>query len=520
MGRSLLDQFSAKAVFLVALLLSHEVLAIRDEIAARTNVMGRFDEAGLAEAGDVWSELGRAAATEDTEARCSDQSQKLFEDAYDSIATQMIGLSASCEDAKASGLSKCMGKSSGQSVVLTVRRAKRFQEAASHFRLCDWAPEVAVAREKLNKELAHSLDSIYENAPELKTLREKYPDVSFRGFIEQVQSSEGSQEDAERNIMGAVRKLFGSSLPADVDTNTMMKSMKKAEEAELLQTVSATKETPELLQSLDSGDAKQTIDDFVDLQPLFCWRHKSGVWKPSGCGSKSSCLRFTTLDYDSENATNKTAHPESGEHSPDRVTSLELVRVPSQTNGKKFRSTGGFLKTSMNTWGICAPYKGTENHIKELKDNRAKMAKLDDAGDVQDGPGKLVSLLQRTQTGAISQQAIIGILLQIPAGIAMFALVIVLLCVCLPLALVGLVWAGITWPLTLLGKVGGVLRWILFLPLCIVGVIVGIPFMIAFVLLEAIWNIGSVLLGAPALSRGEASASSASTCSIGWHMDR
>jgi len=247
------------------------------------------------------------------------------------------------------------------------------------------------------------------------------------------------------------------------------------------------------------------------MEPEFCVRKTRVFASNGGCSNTAdSCFRFSAGSFESENSTNSQQPPENI-----LPVSRKLVQQTAQTQG--VHAAGGYLKNSKRTWGICLPEKSPQAQLEKMQSMAANLKSVLEESSNED---QITSLLQRVETGTVSETEFIGYILQIPAIVGMVALFIVAFLVVIPLSIAQLAVALVSSILLILGPLGRFLRWIVFLPLCLVGAVLSIAFGIVFLLLFLVYGLGT-LLGGGKLSvkeKKQAAKKAADSCSLGWHL--
>lgn len=493
-GRSDHGQAST-ALTLLLLLAGQEVIAMRDRVQANdrsdsTSVNDGTNTKSSHASVDVWDDLKVASSQDAKNARCAQKSERLYEKAFLSMTTTMDKMADTCEEAKEAGYSKCMGRSSGISTTKVMRQAYRFQSLTRKFSDCDWARQFAIKHKAKNEGLGPKLNEIYQKAPEFQKIREQYPDINFAGFVAKIAAVEDGNQ-AENTVLGALSSSFGFAGTAEDTTN----AFNEAQESNM---------GPD---DVRSTSADKNMDDLVDdLEPEWCYRQHRWFSHNSGCSNggywgTESCFSFTGGNYNSEHATAK------HQTKPQDHLAEDAVLVLNKASSDDERISGGYLKSNKHTWGVCLP-KDTPlaqiNRINEVRANTLESARVtvNTASEsstallqVNGTSARLENVLQRVKAGTITKAEFFGYIFQIPALILLGALYTVAFAVFIPIWAMQLVVAGISYPLKILGNLGKLIRFVLAIPVCIVGSLFQIVYEWIKTIFDGLYWLGSKLGG-------------------------
>merc|ERR1719401_3258010 len=178
---------------------------------------------------DPWEVLRDAARRDDLEKKCFTEIEETYKEAFLSFAQSMDTMADKCEEARATGLTKCMGKASGVSMTSLLRRAWRFQSITRKFMGCAWHKEMAQEVRDTNEALGLALSRVYQSAPEFKTIRTSNPGFSLRRFVQGTKDLKAtSPEELEAEIFQAMSSGFGTAPSSEISS-----AMRRAREEDL-----------------------------------------------------------------------------------------------------------------------------------------------------------------------------------------------------------------------------------------------------------------------------------------------
>jgi len=206
--------------------------------------------------------------------------------------------------------------------------------------------------------------------------------------------------------------------------------------------------------------------------------------------------------YFSERHESKDQTP--GERIPDSMD-LKLL-VAEQASD---RQAGGFLKSNHHKWGICLPKADPQGQLNKI--NAVRKQVLEQASETQGAHAALMelagghpvmegsllpSLLQRMELQTNSSTQFIGYILQIPAYILYYIILIINAAVFLPFQIAQVAVTIVAYPLKIFGDLGKLMRFILAMPLCLVTSILKLVFGFLYSIVNGIFATGTALWGA------------------------
>lgn len=276
--------------------------------------------------------------------------------------------------------------------------------------------------------------------------------------------------------------------------------------------------TDDLLRDIDgNGKAKAADEAFQEMKPEFCLRKIRVFSSSGGCSNRAdSCFQFSAGSFESEQS-----RPPAVEE-PENILPVNVKLVQQTAETKGVHAAGGYLKSSKGTWGICLPEKAPQAHLDKMQTMATKLKGMleEESGNSDE----IASLLQRAQTGEMFETEYIGWLLIIPAIVGMAALFLVALFVLIPFAVAQLLVGMASSILLIFGKVGRFLRWLVFLPLCLLGAAVSIAFGIIFVALFLVYGLGVLLVPNHEIGTFENKKKKANEvaehCTLTWHLEK